>query len=93
MTEKQWEAVVVKLLKLHKWRVYHSWSSIHSPAGFPDLLCVRDNRVLAIELKSEKGRVSHSQDEWLRSLSGVKVVDAFVLRPAEDLSELEEMLR
>ena len=93
MTEKAWQTVVVKLLKLHGWAVYHPFDSRHSEAGYPDLTCVRDNRLLFMEIKSPKGRLSKTQRTWLRSLSGVKVVDAFVLRPAEDLSQLEEMLR
>ena len=45
-----------------------------------------------IECKTEKGRVTKAQRQWLTELDGVKVVDAFVLRPGP-LDELEEMVR
>jgi VRR-NUC domain len=92
VSERSFQAQVVKLLGLHGWLVYHTWSSRHSPAGFPDLLCVRDNRVLAIECKTAKGKVTDRQRTWLTALDGVKVVESFVLRPAADLSALEELV-
>ena len=37
-------------------------------AGFPDLVLVRD-RVLFVELKSDTGRVSTAQQDWMFALS------------------------
>ena len=77
------------------WRVYHSWTSIHSPRGFPDLLCIRDGEIVAIELKREKGKVSPLQDEWIgefRKVLGVRF--AGVIRPSNWFAgELDEVLR
>ena len=92
MTERDLQDNVIALLKLHGYRVYHPWSSIHSEAGWPDLAAVKDGRLLFIECKTEKGRVTKAQRQWLTELDGVKVVDAFVLRPGP-LDELEEMVR
>ena len=92
LSEKAWQAQVVELLKLHDWMVFHPFDSRRSEPGWPDLFAIRDNRVLAIELKTTKGRVTKAQTAWLQALDGVKVVDAFVCRPAEDLSELEELV-
>lgn len=92
MTEKQWQAIVVELLQRHGWRVFHPWTAIHSAAGYPDLTAVRDGRLLFIECKTAKGRVSKAQVEWLTALDGVKVADAFVCRPADDLGELEALI-
>ena len=38
------------------WRCCHTWKSLHSVMGFPDLICVRDGQLLALALKSEQGR-------------------------------------
>ena len=92
MTEREWQRTVMELLELHGWMAYHTWSSVHSPAGFPDLIAVRDNRILAIECKTQKGKVTDAQRKWLGALDGVKVIEAFVSRPAPDLSELEQVM-
>ena len=39
--------------------------------GFPDLVLTRDGQLLFIEAKSEKGKPSEDQLEWLRELSKV----------------------
>ena len=39
--------------------------------GFPDLVLVRDGRLLFIEAKSEKGKPSEDQLKWYRELSKV----------------------
>jgi Holliday junction resolvase len=93
VTEREWQRTVMALLELHGWGpIYHTWSSVHSPAGFPDLIAVRDNRILAIECKTQKGKVTDAQRKWLGALDGVKVIEAFVSRPAPDLSELEQVM-
>ncbi|GAH34197.1 unnamed protein product [marine sediment metagenome] len=68
ITEKQFEAQVKDLAKLFGWKYYHTWQSIHSPAGFPDVVMVRPPRLIFAELKSEEGKVSLGQQEWLEIL-------------------------
>lgn len=65
ITEKQFEAQVKDLAKVFGWKYYHTWRSIHSPAGFPDCVMVRPPRLIFAELKSEKGKLSPEQQEWL----------------------------
>lgn len=60
--------------------------------GFPDALLVRD-RLLAIEFKSETGRMSAEQDAWNDALvkAGVSVA---VFRPSHwDKGVIEDVLR
>lgn len=68
ITEKQFEQQVKDLAKLFGWRYYHTWRSIHSPAGFPDCVMVRPPRLIFTELKSEKGKVTEEQEDWLEIL-------------------------
>lgn len=68
ITEKQLEAQVKDLAKLFGWKYYHTWRSIHSPAGFPDGVMVRPPRLIFAEFKSERGKVSLKQQEWLEIL-------------------------
>ena len=51
-------------------------SLIQGDAGFPDLVLVRNGRILFVELKREKGgKLTPSQEQWLLSL-GVAALKA-----------------
>ena len=68
MTEKQFQAKVIDMAKIFKWTYYHTYSSKRSPAGFPDLVLVRD-RVLFRELKTDTGKLSPHQKLWGEKLT------------------------
>jgi hypothetical protein len=62
------------------------------PAGIPDLLLVRRGRVVACELKAERGRVSADQLAWLHDLAADPQRDEIIasLRRIEaDITELK----
>lgn len=59
-------------------------------AGFPDLVLVRDRRLMLVELKSDKGILSEAQDKWLRVLSLTKA-EIHIWRPV-DREEIERLL-
>jgi hypothetical protein len=81
--EADLQAQVVELANLAGWRWYHTHESRRSPAGFPDLILVRDGRMLALELKSESGRATPEQRAWLTALSTVPGVTALLVRPSD----------
>lgn len=93
-TEKDLESQVKGLAKLFGWKYYHTWRSIHSPAGFPDCVMVRGERIIFAELKSEKGQVSPKQQDWLDALGNVgdKDVQVYIWRPA-DFEKIAEVLK
>lgn len=68
VTEKQWEAQVERWLKRGGWTYYHTWSALHSKSGFPDLVAIRGQEVLWIELKTETGKLGASQVVWRDAL-------------------------
>ena len=90
--ESQFRDQVVSLAKLLDWKVYFTWSSLHSPAGFPDLLLVRKDRVFAAELKVKNRKPTPAQQEWLQVLCDSGKVDTFVWRP-ENLVEIASLLQ
>jgi len=92
ITEKQFESQVKDLAIMFNWFYYHTWRSIHSPAGFPDCVMIRDERVIVVELKSEKGKVSPQQEQWLNAFRATKMAEVYVWRPS-DFDKIVEILR
>ncbi len=66
-TEKQFMAQVIKLGTLFGWRIYHTHDSRRCVPGFPDLLLLRGERIIAAELKVGKGRATDEQEAWLEA--------------------------
>ena len=99
MTEKELQANVVELARLMGWRHYHTYDSRHSPEGFPDLILIRLGRLIFAELKSEHGRITQTQKDWLEELGLVEArsngtVQVCLWRPEDWLSgRVEEALR
>lgn len=65
--EKQVQAAIVDIARLLHWRVYHTFDSRKSDAGFPDLVLVRD-RVIYAEVKRAGEKPRPSQVDWLNAL-------------------------
>lgn len=91
ITEKQFAQQVVSYARLMNWRVYQTWNSLHSPAGFPDLCMVRLSRVIFAELKSDKGKPTPEQEAWLADLEATGKVEAYLWRPS-DFGAMTEIL-
>lgn len=88
--EKDFMSAVIELAKLRRWLVYHTHDSRRSEPGFPDLVLVRD-RVLFAELKTEKGKITRDQTNWMERLRAAGA-DAHIWRP-QDWDEIEAALR
>lgn len=53
----------------------HGWRSPVQGAGrgFPDVLAIRGDRIIAAELKSDRGRLTDEQSQWLDALAAAGV--------------------
>ncbi len=92
VSEKNFMAQVIQLARLRKWKVHHIHDSRKSSgSGWPDLSMVRDGRFIAAEVKTEKGRATAAQLEWLEALAGCGL-ETFLWRPS-DFEEIERTLR
>jgi hypothetical protein len=67
VNEKALQGQILQLCKLYNWRAYHTFLSVRSEPGFPDLVLVRD-RVLYREIKTDVGKVTPAQKAWLDAL-------------------------
>jgi len=83
LSEKAFQQQIVDLARLNAWAVFHPYDSRRSEPGFPDLICVRGAILLAIECKSETGRIRPEQQVWIDKLKRVKIVVADVVRPSD----------
>jgi hypothetical protein len=90
ISEKVFQAQVESLAKALGWKVYHTWNSMHSVGGFPDLVMVRE-RIVYAELKKETGKVSQSQQEWIDALRAADA-EVHVWRPS-DYDGIVEILK
>lgn len=80
--EKEFMAQVRDLLKRFGWRSYHTHNSRKSDIGFPDLVAVRDKRVVWIELKTERGIATAAQWNWIEDLKKAGQ-EVYLWRPSD----------
>jgi hypothetical protein len=72
-TERQFQDVVRGYAALCGWtHIYHTLRSKGSDPGFPDLVLVRHQVVLFVELKTQKGKVRPEQESWGQALVQVE---------------------
>lgn len=74
LNETAFQGHVVGLAGFYGWRDYHTLDSRGSKRGFPDLVLVRPPELLFVELKTDTGRLSTEQEDWMHDLRAV--VDA-----------------
>ena len=80
ITEKAFMSEVTRLAQMLGWLCYHTLNSRGSASGFPDLVMVREKKVLAVELKVGTNKPTKDQWRWLKELDRA-TVEADVWRP------------
>jgi len=90
LTEREFDQQITDLATTLGYMRYHTYRSKHSPAGFPDLVLVRE-RVIFAELKSEKGQPTSDQQHWLDKLKAAGA-EVYLWRPS-DLPGIMDILR
>ena len=89
VTEKELDQSVHELCDLYGWKRYHTFRSDKSPAGFPDLVLVRE-RIIYAELKRETANPTREQSRWLEALRQGRG-EVYVIRP-RDLQQFADIL-
>ena len=108
MSEADFQATVVGMAELLGWLVQYTNDSRRGRTGMPDLFLARalpgrPGVAMALELKTERGRVSKGrltpkgkwlpgQDEWLELLAQCTEFRSGLYRPS-DADAIEEILR
>jgi hypothetical protein len=91
VTEKAWQEIVVQLATLYRWRHFHVYDSRRSDSGWPDLILVRAPQLIVAELKTDTGRLTAAQAEWLALLDACGL-ETHVWRP-RDFEAVHDRLR
>lgn len=102
MLERDFSVQIENLLNLFGWTWKHDLPAVRQSGrwatafagmpGFPDYIAVRGERVVCMELKADKGRLSPGQKAWLEALRTSGKVEVHVWRPA-DLQQAMQVLR
>jgi len=94
MSESDFKDILINVAKRYGWLVHHDlpaqnsrgrWAThVQGDAGFPDLLLIHPNsgKLFAIELKSEKGKLTPGQKRWLLAFEKSGIYNA-VLKPSD----------
>lgn len=102
-TEARFLARVTDLAQLQGWKWMHIRPGLNERgryrtpvagplgAGWPDLVLVRNTRLIFAELKAERGRITPLQESVLWVLGGLPQVEVFIWRP-RDWETIERVL-
>ena len=83
-SEKEFQERVIYAARLHRWKVYAIPDSRRATiAGYPDLTMWRGARLLFVELKREKGKLSPAQVTVLDELRLLESAEVYVWRPSD----------
>lgn len=106
INEASLQRQVIDLAHIYRWKVahfrgtriqrrdgsvYYATPVQADGAGFPDLILVRGERIVAVELKSARGRLSEDQEIWLGLLERAGC-ETFTWRPSQ-WTEIVEILK
>ena len=91
-SEEDFLQKVAELARLYGWRVCHfraarnksGWATPiqFDAAGFPDLVLCNGERIIWVECKAEKGRLTPEQAEWIDALRNAGA-EVYVWRPSD----------
>jgi hypothetical protein len=94
MSEVDLQTAICDLARVYRWRSFHARPAVTGRGyrtavagdgvGFPDLLLVRDRRLIVAELKSADGDLTPAQQAWL--LAFEHVAERYIWRP-KDLTD------
>ena len=95
ISEQQLTDAVIEMAQWFGWKIVHfrpartsqGWRTAvqGDGIGWPDLFAVRDDRIIAAELKSSRGRVAADQVSWLDALATAGV-EVHVWKPVDWVS-------
>jgi Holliday junction resolvase len=77
----------LKAFKVFHWKV---WQGLGSTPGVPDIIGIYRGKFLAIEVKTERGKLSPHQERFIQNINDAGGI-AFVARSVDDVIEKLEL--
>lgn len=93
VTERDWHGFCATYAEWNGWWCFHDLDPRKNRAGFPDLMLCRNGELIFAELKTEKGKVSPSQQRVLDLLEAVPGIEVYVWRPSDQDFVMERLGR
>ena len=92
-TEADLREQIRTLCELYGWLMYFTFNSRRSPSGYPDLVLAQpdEGRLVYAELKSDNGKLTASQVEWIEALRACGQ-EVYIWRP-DDITEIARLLQ
>ena len=91
VTESDLMESIMQYAELKGWAYMHAYDSRRvkcyhpdmpeAKGGFPDLMLIRDNRLLFVEVKAEWGRLTVRQERWADSIRKAQI-ECAIVRPS-----------
>lgn len=78
LTEKSMQEGILEEAKWLGYRCYHTYSSIRSEAGYPDLTIVGHGQLFIFEIKGPRGKTSDAQFAWIEAFQDAGIVAMIV---------------
>jgi hypothetical protein len=76
-SESEFMTAIIDEAKRTGWLVYHTHRSDKSEAGFPDLVMVRQGRMVVAEVKRVGGTPTMEQVRWLLDMARVPGIEVY----------------
>ena len=92
LPEKAFMSQIIDLAERTGWLVYHTYDSRRSQKGFPDLVLVRPPEIIFAELKSQSGRLTDEQADWLNALSQIEKSPIIAVWRPDDIEVVAKYL-
>lgn len=92
MRERDFQRLIVEAAGYLGYAVYHTFDSRRSNPGWPDLVLLKQGRMICLELKTERGRIRPEQEVWIAALDQVPGVTARIVRPSQ-WDQIEALLK
>lgn len=102
LSEAEFQATFVQALGVMGWAHCHvrrsigkgrRWMTATSAIGWPDVLALRGPWLLAVELKSDAGKLTEEQVQWLGRFALLPHARTWVLRPSDPWDPITRWLQ
>lgn len=101
VSEREWQKTLVVLFETLGYHVNHvfplqtkhGWRTGTTAEGWPDLMALRREWLIVVEVKSEKGKATDAQLVWLQRFALLPFTRSWILRPSASVQTVAGWLR